>query len=109
MVCLGVEFYSKIKSLTRYDKEWLDFVVNCRYKKEENEFDLVYDRMADSTAAEISDALEAYYLGKLSVFETLAIVRSRKAEYCQYCFKTEKIIASELHERCKPKEVFKNE
>ncbi len=98
----------KIKALTKYDKEWLDFIVNCRYKKQDNDFELIYDKMADSTSAEISDALELYYLGKRSVFEVLAMIRDRNIKHCQYCFKTETIIKKELHKRGDiPKEVFK--
>lgn len=98
----------KIKALTQYNKEWLDFVTNSRYKKQDNEYELIYDKMADSTSAEITDAMELYYLGKLSVFQALDILRVRNIKQCQYCFKTEDIIKSELHLRGnEPTEVFR--
>ena len=94
--------------MTQYNKELLDFVTNSRYKKQDNDYELIYDRMADSTSAEITDALELYYLGKLSVFQALDAIRVRNIKHCQYCFKSEKIIKAELHPRGdRPMEVFK--
>lgn len=97
----------QIKSLIYYDKEWLDFVVNCRYKYQDYNYDLIYDKMADSTGQEMSDVLEQYFIGTLTVFEALALIKDKHPNHCQYCFKSDRIIKSELVERCKPKEVFR--
>ena len=96
----------QIKILTQYNKEWLDYVTYCRYKYIEDGCDLVYDRMADNTSQEITAALEQYYLGTMTVFETLAIIKDKHPYYCQYCFKSEKIL-KELIKRGEPQEVFR--
>ncbi len=94
-----------IRALTHYDKEWLDFVVNCRYKRQDTTCDLIYDRMADSTGPEMSDAIEKYFIGAITVFEALTLIKDNNPNHCQYCFKTDRIIQNELIVRGKPQEV----
>ena len=96
----------QIKILTQYNKDWLDYVTNCRYKYMEDGYDLVYDKMADNTSQEMAAALEQYYLGTMTVFETLALIKDKHLNYCQYCFKSNEIL-KELIKRGKPQEVFR--
>lgn len=81
-----------ILSLLHYDKEWVDYITACRMELYESNHDIVYDRMADNTYNELSDALENYYLGRSSLAAVLMTIRQRNNEYDQYCFKTQKVI-----------------
>lgn len=79
----------KIRALTNYDKEWLDFICQSRINLKETDDDLVYDRMADNNFKELSKALRLYANGKRSAFYTIQRIRWSSVLNDQYCFKTE--------------------
>lgn len=80
----------KIKKLTAYNKEWVEFVSLCRLELYDTTDDIIYDRMADSKYNILTKALEKYYNGIYSIDAVLRIASFADKEYNQYCFKTEK-------------------
>lgn len=84
----------RILELLIYNEEWLDFIACNRTKKEENiQFDLIYDRMADSRGAILTEAIRDYINKIKTAKETLAIARFRDRNMNQYCFKTYEALA----------------
>ena len=82
-----------IKELTRYNKEWAEFLCKCRLENYNSAHDIIYDRMADSTFKVLSIYIERYYFGEINLKTLLAIARFPKyRRYDQYCFKTERAI-----------------
>ena len=56
-------------------------------------WDIIYDRMADSTFKVLSNYIERYYFGEINLKTLLAIARFPKyRRYDQYCFKTGRAI-----------------
>ena len=49
-----------ILELLQYNQEWVDFITESRITGKEAEYDIIYDRMADSQFAEISEILQLY-------------------------------------------------
>lgn len=84
----------RILELLIYNEEWLDFIACNRTKKEENiQYDLIYDRMADSRGAILTEAIRDYINKIKTAKETLAIARFRDRNMNQYCFKTYEALA----------------
>lgn len=87
----GHEF--NIKKLTRYNKEWADYLCKCRLEFYNSDHDIIYDRMADSTFKVLSNYIERYYFGEIDLNMLLLIARFPKnRRYDQYCFKTKRAI-----------------
>lgn len=86
-----------IYELLDYNKEWLDFIVDCRINSvEKNDCDLILDRIADSVRGkEIADLLEAYLHRVYSADYVLNKIKWT-AKNDQWCFKTQKSITA-LH------------
>lgn len=83
----------KVKKLTKYNKEWAEFLCKCRLENYNSDHDIIYDKMADSTFKILSNYIERYYLGQISLTMLLFIARFPKnRRYDQYCFKTEAAI-----------------
>ena len=83
----------KIKKLTQYNKEWAEFLCKCRLENYNSDHDIIYDRMADSTFKVLSNYIERYYFGQISLDTLLFIARFPKnRRYDQYCFKTERAL-----------------
>lgn len=79
----------KILELLYYDKQWLDFICKSRLERFETDYDIIYDRIADNHYSEISDSLNAYNNGNLSVEEAIDKIKWRSLKADQYCFKSE--------------------
>lgn len=89
-------------SLLTYNKEWLDIIAYCRIygtipeniKKENNirnpnNYDIVYNRMADNVGRKISDYVLQYVRKKISANDILPIISKKwTTPRDQYCFKT---------------------
>lgn len=83
----------KTLELLVYNKEWLDFIAYNRTTKERDiQYDLVFDRMADSRGAVLTKAIRDYINKKKTAAETLAIARFRDNDMNQYCFKTKEAL-----------------
>ena len=82
----------KIKALLEYNTEWLDFIVSCRIKGYEPQYDIVYDRMADNTYKNLSELLIRYYNDVINPQVVISKVRWKNKEFDQYYFKTDKAL-----------------
>lgn len=82
-----------VLELLEYNKEWLDFITPNRHEGEkEIVYDLIYDRMADSTGDELVANIESYWYKEKSAEEVLKAIKFRNGEFDQYCFKTLKAL-----------------
>lgn len=79
-----------IKELIEYNEEWVRFLRDNRILGLDTPYDLVYDRMADSTFPNISKYLNDYDAGIISENDVIAKLRIEDVKYDQYCFKTER-------------------
>jgi len=75
-------------ALTKYNKEWADFVYKCRMFFFESNADIIYDRMADSRSQILTKALDKYGNAEISLEHLLLIAKFSNKNYDQYCFKT---------------------
>ena len=80
-----------IKEFLKYDLEWAVFVARHRCMELLDNFDLVYNRMADSASEKIERASQKYLMkGNYKNQKHLLRILSRQKEgYDQYCFKTD--------------------
>ena len=92
----------KILELLQYDKKWVDFITQCRIEGVETDYDIIYDRMADSHAIDISESLRDYNEDKITADEVISKIKwkdSTKAD--QFCFKNKRAV-----QLLKDREVF---
>lgn len=83
-----------VMELLEYNKEWLDFITPNRHEGEiEIAYDLIYDRMADSTGDELTRNIDLYWHKQKSAEEVLRIIKFRDGKFDQYCFKTQKALS----------------
>lgn len=78
----------KIINFDKYDKEWLNFVANCRAGKDDTNFDLVIGGIAND---KVIQTLDRYFEGELSEKETLGLLRYEKPNI-QYCIRSQKML-----------------
>lgn len=84
----------KIFELLEYNAEWLDFVTACRMYGIVTDFDIVYDRMADSQYKELTEAIRNYGNKEIPSEEALKRIQFKShKKRDQYCFKTDRAIA----------------
>lgn len=83
-----------VLELLEYNKEWLDFITPNRHEGEkEVVYDLIYDRMADSTGDELTANIDLYWQKEKSAEEVLRVIKFRDTKFDQYCFKTQKALS----------------
>ena len=82
----------KILELLEYDKKWLEYITKNRMEAHEDDYDIVYDRMADKRYPDLTNAIEAFYFGEKEATEVVQMIRWKK-EADQYCFKNEKALS----------------
>lgn len=78
----------KILTFDSYDKEWLDFVANCRAGKDETNFDLVIGGIAND---KVIQTLDRYFDGELSENDTLGLLKYEKPNV-QYCIRSQRML-----------------
>lgn len=78
----------KIIIFDKYDKEWLNFVANCRAGNDDTNFDLVIGGIAND---KVIQTLDRYFEGELSEKETLGLLRYEKPNI-QYCIRSQKML-----------------
>lgn len=82
-----------VLELLQYNKEWIDFISQCRIKGMETEHDIIYDRMADSYADNLTKYLQDYIMQKTTAENVIEKVKwNEKARKDQFCFKNPKAI-----------------
>ena len=73
------------KELHEYNTEWLDFITRNRHEGEkEIAYDLIYDRIADSTGDELVANIESYWHKEKSAEEVVKAIKFRNGEFDQY-------------------------
>ena len=82
----------KILELLEYDKKWLEYITKNRMEAHEDDYDIVYDRMADKRYPDLTNAIEAFYFGEKEATEVVQMIRWKK-EADQYCFKNERALS----------------
>lgn len=78
----------KILVFDSYDKEWLEFVANCRAGKDSTDFDLVIGGIAND---KVIQTLDRYFEGELSENETLGMLKYEKPNI-QYCIRSQQML-----------------
>ena len=83
----------RILELLKYDKIWLDFISRNRLYGEDTDYDIIYDRMADSQYTDISELLQAYVQRKKTADEIIERIKWKEENATdQYCFKNKEAL-----------------
>lgn len=77
-----------VRYFDSYDKEWLDFVAQCRDGKEVGDYDLVVGGIANDR---VILTLDRYFAGEISQEEALGMLRFEKPNI-QYCIRSERML-----------------
>ena len=77
-----------VKRFESYDKQWLDFVAQCRDGKNVGDYDMVVGGIANDR---VIITLDRYFTGEISQEEALGILRYEKPNI-QYCIRSEKML-----------------
>ncbi|WP_290088149.1 DUF3990 domain-containing protein [Muribaculum intestinale] len=71
-----------------YDKDWLNFVANCRAGNDVSKFDLVIGGIANDR---VIQTLDRYFEGELSEDETLGLLKYERPNI-QYCIRSQNML-----------------
>ena len=74
----------RIQKFESYDKQWLDFVAQCRDGKDVGEYDMVIGGIANDR---VIITLDRYFTGEISQEEALGLLRFEKPNI-QYCIRS---------------------
>lgn len=77
-----------IKRFDSYDKEWLDFVSECRSGEDVGNYDMVIGGIANDR---VILTLDRYFTGEISQEETIGLLKFEKPNI-QYCIRSEKML-----------------
>lgn len=77
-----------VKQFDTYDREWLDFVAQCRDGKDVGNYDLVIGGIANDR---VFMTLDRYFTGEISQEEALGLLRFEKPNI-QYCIRSERML-----------------
>ena len=78
----------KEKVLYSYDKEWLDFISECRAGRDNFDFDIVIGGIAND---KVIRTLDRYFQGEISSDQALGILKYEKPNI-QYCIRNQEMI-----------------
>lgn len=78
----------KILQFESYDREWLQFVSNCRAGKDNYDYDLVIGGIAND---KVIQTLERYFAGELSENDALGLLKYEKPNN-QYCIRSQRML-----------------
>ena len=78
----------KIKRFDSYDKNWLDYVAQCRDGKDVGDYDLVIGGIANDR---VIITLDRYFTGEITQEEALGLLRFEKPNI-QYCIRSERML-----------------
>ncbi|MBR1550559.1 MAG: DUF3990 domain-containing protein [Bacteroidales bacterium] len=77
-----------VRYFDAYDKDWLDFVAQCRDGKEVGDYDMVIGGIANDR---VILTLDRYFAGEISQEETLGLLLFEKPNI-QYCIRNERML-----------------
>ncbi|MCM1042524.1 MAG: DUF3990 domain-containing protein [Bacteroides sp.] len=78
----------KVLAFDSYNKEWLDFIANCRAGKDTTDYDIVIGGIAND---KVIRTLDRFFAGELSVQQTLGLLQYEKPNI-QYCIRSQQLI-----------------
>lgn len=78
----------KIKRFETYDKDWLDFVAQCRNRNDVGDYDMIIGGIANDR---VIMTLDRYFSNEISQEEALGILRFEKPNI-QYCIRSERML-----------------
>ena len=78
----------RVRKFDTYDKDWLDFVAQCRDGKDVGEYDMVIGGIANDR---VIITLDRYFSGEISQEDALGLLRFEKPNI-QYCIRSEKML-----------------
>lgn len=78
----------KIKLFETYDKDWLDFVAQCRNGNDVGDYDMIIGGIANDR---VIMTLDRYFSNEISQEEALGILRFEKPNI-QYCIRSERML-----------------
>lgn len=79
----------KILKFESYSEEWLDFILNCRSRKDSTDYDLVVGGVANDR---IFNTVELFFDGLIDKTEAIKRLRYEKPNL-QICFRTAKALS----------------
>lgn len=78
----------KVLRFDSYDKEWLQFVANCRAGKDNTDYDIVIGGIANDR---VIQTLDRFFEGEISEDETLGLLKYEKPNI-QYCIRSQQML-----------------
>lgn len=78
----------KIHQFDSYDREWLQFVMNCRSGNDNSDYDLVVGGIAND---EVIQTIERYLAGEISENDALGLLKFEKPNN-QYCIRSQRML-----------------
>ena len=78
----------KIRRFESYDKQWLDFVAQCRSGIDEGDYDMIIGGIANDR---VIITLDRYFTGEISQEEALGLLKYERPNI-QYCIRTDKML-----------------
>ena len=78
----------RVKHFESYDKEWLDFVAQCRDGKDAGNYDMVVGGIAND---KVILTLDRYFIAEISQEEALGLLKFEKPNI-QYCIRSERML-----------------
>lgn len=78
----------KILQFRSYDREWLQFVTNCRKGEDNSDYDLVIGGIAND---EVIQTIERYFAGEISENDALGLLKYQKPNN-QYCIRSQRML-----------------
>lgn len=78
----------RVLNFDSYDKEWLNFVANCRAGIDSTDFDLVIGGVANDR---VIQTLDRYFDGELSENDALGLLKYEKPNI-QYCIRSQRML-----------------
>jgi hypothetical protein len=78
----------KIKRFDSYDKQWLDFVAQCREGIDVGNYDMIIGGIANDR---VIITLDRYFTGEISQEEALGLLKFEKPNI-QYCLRTNRML-----------------
>lgn len=77
-----------VKKFETYDKQWLDFVAQCRDGKDVGDYDIVIGGIVNDR---VIHTLDRYFTGEISQEEALGLLQFEKPNI-QYCIRSEQML-----------------
>lgn len=77
-----------VKRFDSFDKQWLEFVAQCRDGKNVGDYDMIVGGIANDR---VIITLDRYFAGEISQDEALGLLRFEKPNI-QYCIRSEKML-----------------